>query len=378
VLESLALWLLLPAGIALGIYFGRKPRAAADSSAMIEGLTLAQDNPDRAIAALTKALERDPAAVELNLTLGTLFRKRGEIDRALRLHEGVVAQAGLKPDTKALALYELGQDCVKAGLLDRAEEALQKAAKHPAFEALACEQLLVVHEQSGKWHEAGRVAAQLETAKSQPRAVERAHYLIERAEAATRDGDAAEASRLAGKALETDPRCVRASLFLAAQRAGADDWQAALDAYAKVAEQDARFIPEIVAPAQQLCAAPERQAVLLSWLDALEAAHPLEPSLWLARAQLTTDVDEKSRYLAVKLSQRPSWQALVQFLGLPAAQQAGVLSEPVGAFRAALAALIAKRPRYLCHHCGFTPSLLFWRCPSCRQWGSVTPADERL
>lgn len=377
-LESLALWLLLPLGIALGIALGRNPRSALSDSDMLAGLTLAQDNPDRAIAALTKALERDPAAAELNLTLGALFRKRGEIDRALRLHESVLSQPELKPDTRALALYELGQDCVKAGLLDRAEEALKKAAQHPAFDALAYEQLLPIHEQLGEWDQATDVAERLASLKGQSYATVCAHYLLEMAEESRQQGDTVQAIKLARRGLETDGACVRANLFLGQLHEAAESWNESLAAYARVPTQDARFLAEVIPAVQRVCAASEQPEALQHFLDDLEARHSLDSAVWLARAQLIGDSNAQARYLAEKLSQKPSWRGLIQFLSLPAAQDAGVLTEPVQSFRDALSKLLQKRPRYLCTHCGFTPSLLFWRCPSCKQWGTVAPAEDSL
>lgn len=377
-LEGLALWLLLPICIILGWALGRNPRTTLSESEALAGLTLAQDNPDRAIAALTKALERDPAAAELNLTLGTLFRKRGEIDRALRLHENVLSQPELKPDTRALALYELGQDCVKAGLLDRAEEALKKAAQHPSFDALAYEQLLPIHEQLGEWHEALEAAERLESLKGQSRATERAHYFLELAEESRQQGDVVQAMRLARRALDTDGACVRANLFLGQLHESAQSWEESLHAYALVPQQNARFVIEVIPAVARVCTASNNLEALKDFLDHLESNYGLDSAVWLARAQLLGDGDVQADYLAEKLAQKPSWRGLIQFLSLPMVQDAGVLSTPVQSFRDALVKLVQSRPNYLCAHCGFTPSLLFWRCPSCKQWGVVVPTEDSL
>ena len=377
-LEGLALWLLLPICIILGWALGRNPRTTLSESEALAGLTLAQDNPDRAIAALTKALERDPAAAELNLTLGALFRKRGEIDRALRLHENVLSQAELKPDTRALALYELGQDCVKAGLLDRAEEALKKAARHPAFDTVAYEQLLPIYEQLGEWRQATQVAERLESLKSQSRATERAHYLLELADQSQKQGDTVEAIKLARRALGIDSACVRANLFLGQVYEATRSWAESLAAYARVPAQDARFLAEAIPAFERVCATSQQPEELQVFLDHLEAHYGLDSAVWLARAELIGDSDAQASYLAGKLAQKPSWRGLIQFLALPTTQNAGVLSVPVQSFRDALGKLLQRRPRYLCAHCGFTPSLLFWRCPSCKQWGTVAPAEDSL
>lgn len=377
-IESLALWLLLPLGIALGIALGRNPRSVLSDSEMLAGLTLAQDNPDRAIAALTKALERDPAAAELNLTLGALFRKRGEIDRALRLHESVLSQPELKPDTRALALYELGQDCVKAGLLDRAEEALKKAAQHPAFDALAYEQLLPIHEQLGEWEQATEVAERLAKLKGQSYSTVCAHYLLEMADECRVKGESAQALKLARRALEIDSACVRANLFMGQLHESAQAWDESLAAYGAVSAQDARFLSEVIPAVERICAASAQPQALQAFLDDLDANHGLDSAVWIARAHLIGNDVAQARYLADKLARKPSWRGLIQFLSLDTVQEAGVLSAPVQSFRDALSKLLLRRPHYLCAHCGFTPSLLFWRCPSCKQWGTVSPAEDTL
>ena len=377
-LEGLALWLLLPICIILGWALGRNPRTTLSDSEALAGLTLAQDNPDRAIAALTKALERDPAAAELNLTLGALFRKRGEIDRALRLHENVLSQPELKPDTRALALYELGQDCVKAGLLDRAEEALNKASQHPAFDVLAYEQLLPLYEQLSDWHKATYVAERLESLKAQSNATVRAHYALELAELQKQAGEIAQAKKLAQRALSIDARCVRANLLLGQLHEAAEEWPQALTTYARVPAQDSSFLPEAIAAVQRVCAVSGDVEALKHFLDDLEARHGLDSSVWLARARLMQDSQAQAAYLAEKLALQPSWRGLIQFLSLPTAREAGVLSAPVQSFRDALEKLIQRRPHYQCKHCGFTPSLLFWRCPSCKQWGTVSPTEDEL
>lgn len=376
--EGLILWLLLPLGAALGWALGRNPRPAGDPETLSGLSHLANENPDRAIAALTKAVERDPEAAELNLTLGALFRKRGEIDRALRLHESVLARKELRSDLRTQALYELGQDCLKAGLLDRAEELLREASQHASHAVVALELLLQIHELLGDWRPALDAASRLEALKGQSLALQRAHYACELSDLASQDGREEEALRWARKALETDPGCVRASLCLGRLEEARQHWQDALAAYLKVPEQDARFLPEVLPAIERVCAASGEVDTFRQFLDKVEVQHGLDSSVWLARAHQLPDANAQALYLADKLAQRPSWRGLVQFLSLPVAGDAGRLSRPVQAFRESLVKVLDKRPRYHCSHCGFAPSLLFWRCPSCKQWGSVHPAPDTL
>lgn len=375
-LEGLTLWLLLPMGIVLGLALGRK--AKGSDTATLAAMSAVHDNPDRAIAVLTEAVEKDPAAAELNLTLGALFRKRGEVDRALRLHESVLAQGALKPDTQALALFELGLDCVKAGLLDRAVELFKKSAQHPAYEAVSLEQLLPIHEQLSEWSEGLAVATRLESIKGQSMALQRAHYYLELATVAEGEKESDKAKKLAQQALETDTACVRASLFLGRWHEARSRWAEAFEAYARVAQQNPRFLSEVIEPIKRVCTAAGKPELFLGFLDGLDAAHGQDSAVWLARAQTMPNGFEQARYLADKLSRKPSWRGLIQFLSLPPAREAGVLTAPVDAFREALTQQLKQRPQYQCEHCGFTPSLLFWRCPSCKEWGTVQPSEDSL
>lgn len=377
--EGLLLWLLLPLGAALGWKLGHNPRPGGSDPETLSGLSyLASENPDRAIAALTRAVEKDPAAAELNLTLGALFRKRGEIDRALRLHDSVLNRPDLRVELRAQALYELGQDCLKAGLLDRAESSLKEAAQYPSHTTPALEQLLGLQEQLAEWAAALETAERLESLKGQSLAKLRAHYSCELAELDEQAAQLDSARKLARKALEIDPGCVRASLLLGRLEAAAGHWPEALASYLKVPEQDARFLSEALPEIEKACAASGAAETFGGFLDHVEQGHGMDSAVWLARARQLPDVDARAAYLAEKLAKRPSWPGLVEFLSLPVAGEAGRLSRPVRAFREALVKTLERRPRYHCGHCGFSPSLLFWRCPSCKQWGTVHPAPDNL
>lgn len=377
-LEGLLLWVLLPMGAALGWALGRNPRSGSDPETLSGLSYLANENPDRAIAALTRAVEKDPAAAELNLTLGALFRKRGEIDRALRLHDSVLNQPNLRPELRAQALYELGQDCLKAGLLDRAEALLGEAAQHPSHTTLALEQLLGLQEQLAEWAPALQTAERLQSLKGQSLSAVRAHYSCELAELEDQSGQLESALRLTRSALEMDPSCVRASLLLGRLEAEAGRWPQALAAYLKVPDQDARFLSEALPAIEKVCVSSGVADSFGGYLDAVEQGHGMDSAVWLARARQLPDADARAAYLADRLAKRPSWPGLVEFLSLPVAGEAGRLSRPVRAFREALVKAMERRPRYHCGHCGFSPSLLFWRCPSCKQWGTVHPAPDSL
>ncbi|MBV8062755.1 MAG: hypothetical protein JOY51_04120, partial [Nevskia sp.] len=167
--DSTMAWLLLPLGMALGWAWARRrgaegaPRSREDAAAGLGGL----DSDDQAIAALSHAADADPAAAELQLTLGALFRKRGEIDRAIRLHETLQARGDLPQNVADAARIELAQDYLKAGLLDRAESLLQGMEGSSPQLAGALELLLDLYEQARDWPQALEAGRRLQSVKGQ-------------------------------------------------------------------------------------------------------------------------------------------------------------------------------------------------------------------
>lgn len=383
-LDSFVAWLLLPLGLALGWYFGRRvpdgdQAATAPAAETLGGLThLGTDDSDQTIAALMRAVEIDSGTIDLHMTLGSLFRKRGEVDRALRIHEALLARTTLTPDQRQLAQLELAQDYLKAGLLDRAEQLFKELAARGTHTVAALEALQTLFEQSRDWKQAIDNNVRLEGATAQPRRRYAAQYHCELADQARMAKQPAEALKYAKRALDEDPECVRASLLLGRLQQDAQDWTAAIKAYQRVAEQDPRFLPEIM---QSLWDCYKALGDAESYLHFLRdigidyaGAAPV-----LAQAQLMQETGIDTRqYLAAAFTERPSWALLERLLDVTVLPASEPLAPAVDAMRKAVSQTAKTRPRYKCGNCGFMPGLLFWQCPSCKQWGSVAPIDEPI
>ena len=378
--DSVLAWLLLPLGVALGLAWSRSRRGAAEPQSQedtLAGLTsLANDNADQAIAALSRAADAEPAA-ELQLTLGGLFRKRGEIDRAIQLHESVLARSGLSTKIADAARVELAQDYLKAGLLDRAESLLQGMEGTSAQLAAALELLLDLYEQARDWPQAIDTARRLQAVKGQGSAARIAQYWCELAEAAQHRGDAAEAGRCLQQALEQNPECVRASLLQAALAEAGKDWNAAVKAYWRAMQQDGRYFSE-VAPAMERCyAALGDKKGYGEFLDEAETSltESAAPALLKAR-WLQAQGQDLRAYFGEQLARKPTRQGMLLWLesgsGEPSAPPwLQTLSE-------SLKKSLQSRPRYHCTSCGLQPSMLFWQCPKCKRWETVVPVEEKL
>lgn len=386
-LDPLFSWLLLPLGIALGWALARRrphrPASASISGEQLGGLIsqLASDDPDQAIAALNTAAELDPSTAELHLTLGRMFRKRGEVDRALRVHEALVNRGGIAPPLLMQARYELAQDYMTAGVMDRAEDLFGQLSEQGAHAVESVEAIRTIHEQAREWRPAIEAARRLQAVKGESQGASIAQYFCELADEARRAQRAGEAIKLAQQALGEDRNCVRAHLMLGELHEAGGDHAAAARAYLKAFERDPRFLPEVIEPLQRCFAAnADRDGFVLFLKDAKEMSSSSLPFVAEARLLAETGVDPLD-HLAQGLESRPSRAVLAEFLealeGQPNIVASG-LGRPAASLRKALLKLMEATPKYQCSNCGFSPRQMFWQCPGCKHWGTTAPADDVL
>lgn len=387
-LDPLFSWLLLPLGLVLGWALARRGWRPGGGTTGFSGeqlgglLTqLSSDDPDQAIAALTAAAEIDTSTVELHLTLGRMFRKRGEVDRALRVHEALTQRAGVAPELLVQARYELAQDYMTAGVMDRAERLFDELAADGAFVIPALEAIRTIHEQARDWPLAVEAARRLQSAKGESQRAAIAQYLCEMAEEARQARRPQDAMKFARQAFAEDGACVRAMLMLGQLHEAEEDHAAAARAYLRAFEQDPRFLPDVIEPLQRCFAATgDRDGYLLFLRDAKEMSSSSLPFVAEARLLAETGLDPLD-HLAQGLEVRPSRAVLADFLEVLERQPnvvASGLDKPAASLRRALLRLMETTPRYQCSHCGFSPRQMFWQCPGCKQWGTTAPADDVL
>lgn len=345
--------------------------------AYFKGLNfLLNEQPDKAIDAFVDVVKLDPETVELHFALGNLFRRRGEFERAVRVHEHLLARADLKPPERERAQRALAEDFAKAGLFDRAETAW-RALEGTRFEREARLALLGLAERSRDWPRALELAARLDAAAEGSFATRRAHYECEQVLAADAGGRAEEAEAALARARALAPQAARPLLLAGQRHARAGRPAEALAAWDELREvQPAAFVLVAyeyaeaarqagrAAPARDMLAAEQarRPAVeLLAALDRLDAADGATasgaPSAAAAR-------------WAEQLVKMPSLAAAERLLALPAAQW-----PPHGheALRHAVARGARPLQRYRCAACGFEAQNYFWQCPGCLSWDSYPP-----
>lgn len=366
-------WLLwgLPLAFALGWAASRLDlrqwRIASRQApkAYFRGLNhLLNEQQDQAIDAFIEAVQSDPDTAELHFALGNLFRRRGDYDRAVRVHEHLLARADLSRKDRDRAQHALALDFLKAGLLDRAEAALHKL-EGSDFEGEALLALLSIYERSRDWSQAKRIAQRLETADHGSFSTRLAHYLCEEAEQAVRSGDTAKAQTLLEQAIQQSPGLARGWMALSALKAQAGDAAGALESLLQLTQKAPQGLPLAARALAELALQTGRQAEIQTlFLDCHERSPCLDVTE--ALASLCTDPQAaRDRYLD-HLKREPSLVLANQWLIDEPFSQAEA-KQPV---QTALNQASAPLRRYRCAACGFEAQQHFWQCPGCQSWDS--------
>ena len=377
------LWLLLPVAAASGWFAARRSARRNQQAGRNEfsrdyfrGLNfLLNEQPDKAIEVFVQMLEVDSDTVETHLALGNLFRRRGEVDRAIRIHQNLIARPTLSREQRAQALLELSQDYMRAGLFDRAESLLLELLDNNLHTRPALRHLLDIYQQEKEWDRAIDIARRLESETGRGMKPVIAQFHCEQAEEALGRGDLATATGLIKRALGHDRRCVRATLLQAGILMRGRQYKAAIKTLRRVEEQDPDFIPEILEPLRQCHEALGTLTALRDYLDGLAERYPgISPVLAEADLLCEQEGDDAAvRFLAEQLRQKPSVQGLARLIDLQAGTADGKVRDDLEMLGQLVDRLLEGRPVYQCRRCGFEGKSLHWQCPGCKEWNTVKP-----
>jgi lipopolysaccharide biosynthesis regulator YciM len=368
--------LALPVAFALGWMASRldlrqwKREQRESPTAYFKGLNLLlNEQQDKAIDAFIEAVQHDPDTSDLHFALGNLFRRRGEYERAVRVHQHLLNRADLPGAERDRAQHGLAQDYMKAGLFDRAEEAWT-ALEGTAFDTEARLALLTLHERSRDWRAAVEDAHKLDrNSGTGSYAARIAHYWCELAQEADARGQASDADDAVHKAREAAPQAAR-PLVLAGQRArAAGDHVQALQHWRQLlATHPGVFVLVASDFAASALAAGQSAAAL----DELRALYRQSPALDLlsAIAVLDADLAGQRRRLAQHLHTHPSLSAARELLRLRVAERGAGEDAEAHDIEAAIAHAAKPLQRYRCAACGFEAHHYFWQCPGCLSWDS--------
>ncbi len=370
-------WLLigLPVAFALGWIASRLDlrqwkRADRESpQAYLKGLSLLlNEQPDKAIDAFIEAVQHDPDTSELHFALGNLFRRRGEFERAVRVHQHLLQRADLPAAERERAQHALAHDFMKAGLFDRAEQAFLALQGTP-FDSEARLALLGLHERSRDWRAAIEVATELEKNGTSSFASRIAHYQCELAQQADDRGDTAAGDAALSHALAVAPQAARPLIMQALRLARRGDTVAALASWGELRRSNpaafARVAAEFVACARVAGQTEAARQVLLQLYERM-------PGIDLLRALAALDgtpVGASPRLVALLRSQ-PSLSAALEMLDTPRASWPASARQSL---RDAVAHAARPLQRYRCAACGFEAQQHFWQCPGCLGWDTFPP-----
>lgn len=337
--------------------------------AYFKGLNfLLNEQQDQAIDAFIEAVQNDPDTSELHFALGNLFRRRGEYERAVRVHEHLLSRGDLNQADHQRAQHALALDYLKAGLLDRAETALLKLEGTP-FEAQARLALLANYERSRDWPQAALVAQKLTAASQGNFDTRLAHYLCEQADACLSLQDSAQALALLHQAIATAPEAPRPRIDLAQLLASQGNVQEAYAALELALQTSASAAPLIAIALAKLAIESGHTAQTLILLkNHYEATPSLDvlDAIVALEATLTTPAPTARDWYVRHLEHEPSLVAAAKWIAGEKLEHEQFHPQVQRALDHAVKPLV----RYRCAACGFEAKQHFWQCPGCQAWDS--------
>lgn len=378
------LFLLLPVAVFSGWLIGRKKFRTNQSSVdcpplsreLFQGLNfILNEQPDEALEVFIRMSQLDNETVDIQFALASLFLQRGEVDRAIRIHQNLIARPVLSRPHRNQALYELALDYMRAGLLDRAESLFQDLANDSNYGSLSKRQLLDIFQQEKEWQKAIDVARKLSNVNGARVAPMIAHYYCELAELALKNGDSAEAQKLIKRAIKEDKNSVRASILDADIALRNEQIGNAIRAYKKIEQQDADYLPLIIEPLQRSYEQTGKMVEFVQYLRGLVDKRE-SISLVLALAQQLHKRGEEQQAIDLLknyLQRRPSLRALEYLLELRVNHDESAQKGEVGIVKDIMGKLLSAKPVNRCNNCGFSSKSMHWQCPSCKHWNTVKP-----
>ncbi len=369
--------LLIPVAYVLGWLVAKRKnkktrREFRFSSDYFQGLNyLLNDEQDKALEVFLRLVEIDWETVDTTLALATIFRRKGEIDKSIKLHQNLLARPSLPAEYKARVLLELGRDYQLAGWLDRAEGLFNQVLTDSSFAPQALKNLISIYQQEQEWQSAINATRRLQKDGEKNLLPVIAQFYCELGEQAFHQGDSSEAEALATQALATDENCVRASIMLADIAIERGRYKKAIRFLQQVEYQNSAFLPMVVERLVICYRNLSNMNALIAYLENIERNHP---SLLLAPT-VTDLIDEVHgsqaalEYLTENMAKRPSLEGMKKVLDMklpsdkfPETYLTGVVEQ-----------MVKEKPGFQCSHCGYSANTLYWLCPSCQTWGGMKP-----
>jgi len=382
-METVSQWLLVAAAAGAGWLAGHwrfadvtRGTGSVDGDDLRERLQFLFTNySDEAIESFVQGLPVNRNTVGMHFSIGTHFRNKGEVDRAILIHQNLLARPELPVRYSSQVTYELALDYLAAGLLDRAESLFHELMGSKDYARQSARQLIELYQQEREWEKARQVAATLSNGESDPVLRKQLAYLsCELANQALQHDDFFQARQRLKEALEQDRTCVRATLLMALLQHKQHSLRDARATLLKVYDQNPAFGPEAIERLMRLAGEEGIQIRLTKRLRKLYENWP-STSLLLA---LTTCVEKSQgrpaaiEFLRFELENRPSLKGLLRLIEL-AGYEKGMTTDEARLVSRMGEMILRNKPVYRCIRCGFSGRQLHWLCPSCKSWETVQP-----
>jgi lipopolysaccharide biosynthesis regulator YciM len=340
---------------------------------------LLNEQPDKAIEAFLEVARLDPDTLELHFALGALFRRRGELDRAIRIHQNLVDRVDLNQEQRLKALYELGEDFLKAGLLDRAEAIFKRLREGPhAMDAL--KHLREIYALEKDWEKSIATAEDLAKLGCHTQDADTAHYHCEQALNAMLRKDTDGARALLNRALELNRKAPRATLLLGDIAMQEGKPLAAIEIWRDIEAQNPAYLPivavRIIDAYRQLGREDDGLELIQGYLGRYPS-HDLfhihfnavaQARGWRAAEQLASEA----------LKRQPGMRVLDDYLQARASLAGDQADLETRMAQDLVHKQVSRASYYQCVQCGFKARQFFWQCPACARWDSISPERREI
>lgn len=374
------LFLLLPVAAAYGWFMGRNSVRNEDrreqeefSKQYVTGLNLLlSDQPDKAVDLFIQLLDVDTDTLETHWTLGKLFRRRGEVDRAIKIHQNLTSRPTISERQRRMAMFELGLDYLAAGIFDRAEEMLLAMQSDKEFAEPCQRYLLELYESTHEWDKAIKVALKLARRDVSAEPLVAQLYC----ELASLQDDPELSEKYYQKARKHEPDNVRAALALGRMWYEQGAYNKAQKVLMGIIDSDPAFVSEALPVLKACFESQNDETGFIQFLHkCVSEANSTTAAMLLSEAIAKEgSIEEAEQFMQAALLRNPTMKGFHQLMDFHIrAADVGRARDSLQMLQKLVQQQLQQRPKYRCRHCGFAGSTLYWHCPSCRVWGEIKP-----
>jgi len=377
-----ALWLLLPVAAASGWLSARRNDGKADRNApdapsdYFQGVSfLLNQEEDKAIDVFLRVVEVDDDTAETHLALGSLFRQRGEVQRAIRLHKDICERLDLRKKKRDEARLELARDYFAAGMHDWAERNFMQLINERVFVGQCYEGLIAICERGGEWQraiESAHISQELTGASHGPRI---AQYHCEIAALAKTQGESDKRAQALEDAIKADSCCIRAWVMRAQLAQENADYRSAVRDYEQAIALDDNIVQEVAGPLMDALTACGDEGALRAYIAKLRTRSNSYNMISSASGVLERLENPRSArsFFKEQMMLRPSLRGLQHWTRMEMDSSTGANRKQISTIVNMLDRVMENRPSHACRQCNFKGRQLHWQCPGCHSWDSIRP-----